>query len=722
MALVIAGTAAAVLSILVGVGALQVADTRGDRVAARSFAEATDPAKARAWIEVRRSPWRGEMVTRIDIAVADSGLAPSPGLESWPKVGEAAISPELSRLLPANTDLASHIQGEVAGQIGRAGLRAPDELLVYRGVPRSALPRGGMAVEATSDGPPFMLELEQGQVAALTAFFLSCLGLPLCGFLVVAARLSASTRSRRLAALRLLGLSVAQARVVNAVEIALLGVLGAVVGLLAYPSVNHVLAGSDLLGVRWFPQDTALTLGSVVGALLATPVLAVLVGSRSVRSALLTPFARRRSAPAAVPRRRNLIPLTLGLTGLITQVMVGYFRPAGSTTIIRLDLFLIASVLLTGIGLLLAVPPLTAWLGRHLAEHGRTVAVRLGGSRMSFDPASTGRLIAAILVFVFAVGVGIGHSRDARAATSPSAPIVQLTVDAVDVSPESRGRVLAVPGPRAAGFVVRTPPTVQGSVTALIADCRTMAAFVQLPFPSCDEQTSYLVREPGGEVTVPASIPLPTGEDEHTATVARPSQILPGFMAAGMEGIDIVLPPSAVTAIPAQAQFLFLVDRGRIDHTITAVLAVAPYAQPTAIGLDPDSAERIGMLGGYVGLAFLLGALVTLAAFMVAAVDRAVDRRPQDTTLLVLGVSTTLLRRAQMWEVGAPMAGGLVIAAVAGVLGGTAWQLTGALDGSLDVWANSALLFGAVAAALLATATSALVSTREIDPTLLRHE
>jgi hypothetical protein len=722
MALVVLGTAAAVLSALVGLSVFTVVDARQARAEARSFRTPDDLADARMWVADQYYPWRNRVLVRVDVAFStDTALStalppPAPGLPRWPRPGEVFASPAYAHAVARHPELASYAPGKIVGTAGPAGLRGPDELLVYVGVHRTAFPHGGQPVAGAGRGAPPTTELPAGVVARLVPFFLLCLGLPLCAFLAVAARVSARTRSRRLAALRLLGVPVRDARRVNAVEVGVLSAAGALLGVLLYPVVNVVVAGSGVLGVEWFPADTALAPAPAAVAVALTVGLGLVVGAHSVRSALLSPFALRRGSTGRRPSAWALLPLA---AGLVVLAVLAYVRHGayGETGAVDSSHVLLAGVAVTGVGLLLAPAPLGARCGEYLAARGPSLASRLGAARVAADPRGASRLTAAVLVLVFASGILIGVAEDTRTVTRPQGSVVQLSVDLAGVPEGARAPLLRLPG-TAAAVVVRSPPRQRRIVLALVADCPTLARYVGAALPDCRAGTSYATDSaPPGR-----TIDLPLGRGGRLTPVPVPARRLPPDMAAGLRPIHVVIAHPAGALQQEQGQVVLRTPRPNLDATMAALVALAPYAEPEVLGLNPADAEQHRVVDDIVRFGFGLGALVAFLAFAVAAVDRAAERRPADAALLVLGLSARTLRRAQVWEVALVMGAGLAVATTAGVLGSLAWQFTLGPDQTPDTPALLVLCAAATAAVGVGALVAAAVSTRSIDPAVLRRD
>jgi hypothetical protein len=192
------------------------------------------------WLE-RTDPYGSRPLTRIFMARGTRAAEPPPGLKAVPARGEVFVSPRLHELLRAEPGLAQRLPGRETGLIGRGGLARPEELFAYVGVGRDDL----------SDGWPFSgfgqswaptKTVETSTLDILRFTMAGIVLLPLAVFLSVCARLSAAERSRRLAALRLLGMSAKGVQRVNAAETVAAAVLGALLGLGEYWVLNQLVS------------------------------------------------------------------------------------------------------------------------------------------------------------------------------------------------------------------------------------------------------------------------------------------------------------------------------------------------------------------------------------------------------------------------------------------------------------------------------------------------
>jgi hypothetical protein len=737
MGLVVVGVALAALSVLVGIAAFRTVEARSERVAARAFVSVDRKAPAAAWHERQRMPYGNRMLLRVDVALGEEPPPPAPGLDRWPEPGEVMASPAYQRGLAADPALGSYAGTTIVASVGEAGLRSPDELVVYRGVERADLPFGGVPVVARNDAPggPLALDvlgLHPKQVAGLTGLFIVLVGLPVAAFLTVAARLTASTRARRLAALRLLGVPPGAVRTVNAVEVAVLAFAGGALGLMLYPFVNVRLAGSGILGFTWFPQDTALTPALVAGVAVAITVFALVIARRpgSTGASMLSTVRTRTAAPASSNWR--FVPLAFGMTSLVPQVVAGSTRPEGSVPHMNMAPLVLLSILVTAVGLLVAITPLIRGVGRLARTHAPGLAARLGGARAAFDPAGAGRIVAGLAILVFAIGVAIGQTRDARAVSEPIAATVDVSVSAQDLPAGALTPLLRSSPVPAAVSAYRYGP--EGSISGVAVTCDDLERFVVgvTATSTCESGHAYWAVPIPQDPTVIEHLPL---VPEVTSDLTH-SALPPGLTVDG--GTDVVIavadiaaaiPPSAVESVLDgdimhinNVQLLFRAPRDSADDVLAHIYGLAPYSQPAAFGLDPDSRENLATINGYIRLGLIGGSVMAFIALITGLADRATERRRADHELLAAGAPAGLIRRAHRWEVVQSTASALVVATVTGAIGGIAWQLGGGLHTTPD-WTSLAALAafvtgGTVAAAVIA----ARAAPRRLDPVILRRD
>lgn len=719
LGLSVVGIALAALSAMVAFASFSVVEHRKEVGLARSAVELDEGQAAHVWARTDTHPYDGQVVFRTDIATDGSseatGVPKPPGVDRWPGPGELVVSPQFAAEVERGADLASYAPGEIVDHIGDVGLRAPDELVVYRGVSRTELGDVGSPVAAFGGTMPVNQELVDSQLKGLAVFFLTCLGLPVCAFLVVAARLSASTRERRIAALRLMGVTARQATRINAVEQVAVGLAGGVLALAVYPFINRVLADSGVLVMQWFPTTTDVGLVGALVLLTGCAGLSWLVGSRISADAIRSPWQRRREVPQRRARLWYLLPLALGASGLWWLFWQGALVERGANeALLGSSLWMIWAVLLTGLGLLLAAAPLTALVGRWWGR-SRRLSRRLGGARAAFDARGSGKLAAGVLVLVFAIGVGIGHSRDARATSElpPGAPAV-FGVSLGEADKQQVSALLALEEPYARALEASN---YEQGTSVLFTDCEGLRVLASKPVKRCAlaEGEGYRLSD-----DAPARLSL-ASQGERPVEIPLPERSLD--VAGELAEHEAVLPLDSEPARSGAANRLTLVaESSDMDKVMSQVVRIVPYSQPSVFGENPAQAVNNLMLGAYIRLAFVLGGAVALMALLLALLDRAVQRRRVNMRMLAQGMRPAQLRAVQAWEAAASVVPQVAVAWVLGMVGAMAWQYTGGLVREPDWPAFGWLTLGTWLAVAVTVAIAALATPRRVEAQLLRAE
>lgn len=430
----------------------------------------------------------------------------------------------------------------------------------------------------------------------------------------------------------------------------------------------------------------------------------------------------------------RLLPLAVGLTALTGQVVAGFVRPSGEPAFVHFDLVLLIAVVVTGVGLLLAINPMTRAVGQLAHRSGHSLAVRIGGARAAFDPAATARLVAGLAILVFAVGVTIGQSRDARAVSVPTGPYADVMVVADELPSGATIVALLENAPVPAIVEVSTDPDSPRDTDASVAGCDQLTRFLGSDAAlsdfteNCEPATAYWAPEiPHADRTL-EGLPLPgaeIGSGEMPAPIADSlpgSDVLLTLPAAAVTSAD---PPNATsddgsTVFTELNQVVLRAPLASVNATLAYVYSIAPYSQPSVLGLDPDSGLDIAMINGYIRLGLLGGALMALLALAAALADRTTERRRADHELLAGGAPRSLVQRAHRWEVALILGAALSVASIAGSLGGMAWQLAGGLIRTPDWVSIAALIVASAGVGVAATLAAAAAAPRRLELSALR--
>ncbi|WP_282694692.1 FtsX-like permease family protein [Streptomyces sp. CC208A] len=678
-------------------------------------------------------PYGSRPLRRVFLARTGPGEAVRPpGLTSLPGPGETIVSPELRDVLAAHPGVSGLVPGRVTGVIGPEGLGGPDELYAYVGTAPDKLteprPLAGFGGGRLRD------EVIDRETLGILRFTLGCIVLlPLAVFLSVCARLSGESRARRLAALRLVGLSIKDTVRVSAGESVAAASAGAVLGLIGYLGANEVMARIGLPGFRWYPADGRPAWSTVAVCLVGCPALAWVIGLFSARRAALSPIAVRRTAERRPPRRLGallLVPGTGVIGGYCVMSVMGRDPSGGSagSTLVP------CAVLLTGAGLVFGLPPLTAWLARRLADVSRSLPLTLAMRRTEVDPGSSLRVVTGLVLLAFGASLTQGVLIELDQVSRRTAPLQEYVLALKDLSPAQQREVERLPAVRThfvsysswhppgefsdspLGLVVGTCEQVTATATSVrgCVDGRVMRLR--------DRNTSYEDDPKPGE-RFPFAL-----RDGRKAVVTVPDARVdvrahqPSVLQSGA----LLVPPSLLPAgLAAEGGSLTLVsaaDAGTVREVLDGIGAVVPTAEVEAVGIAVEALAQLGVIRSLLGVGMVLGLVVGMAAFVVSVADRALERRGQVVALGLLGARSGTLRVVQVVQVLVPLGVGLGGAVVAGWLAESSYLITGGGAVHWD-WEGLPVLVGsAVGVLVVAGVASVPVVRRHADPEHIRRD
>jgi len=623
--------------------------------------------------------------------VAAIGRAPvPPGLDRAPGPDELFVSPALAEILPTATGrlVRPRLPGRLSGLIGQQGLLGPDELVAYVGVRPSA-------VEA-DDAPPavsFGEDLSVKRPIPLGLKLLILMGVlgllvPILVFVATSTRLSAASRERRLAAIRLVGGTPSQVRVLAAVESGLGAVLGSTLGLILFLALRPVVAGLRLGGYRWFSSDIAPPVGEAVAILVAAPLLAVGAALLSLRRVSVSPLGVTRRARVRRAGVIRLVPLAVGLGGLgLCWLARATVRDGGPGSLVAVGL----SFVLVLVGLALVAP----WLGSAAAplitRGDRRLGALLGARRLQADPTAAGRVVAAMAILVFGAGLihalvpaGVRAGADIAFSMRQTVVLVEGLSDVPSIRrtfQSLRGVRLVVPLSAISSNETASVGTgAPNGFGAWVADCAQLQQVLIERFPACRPDTAYVCCGRGGPRLRPGAVVpvvLDGSGQPRTARVRIPATVRVMDLGAGgwQLGTDLILPPDSLPAAARahlQAYRTMVATDGTdsaVEHVRNAAARLDPSISVRTLDQARSGAEHDSrQMTSLVDLGILIALGIALANLLVVSVDHVQERRRPVAVLAATGVPLGVLRRSVAVEVALPLlpaillAGGLSIA------------------------------------------------------------
>lgn len=721
--------------------------------------------------------WRSREVHSLRFTVVGPPMSPPEGARALPGPGEVLVSPALKAAMDGahGDELRARVPGRITGTVGAVGLTGPDELYFIAPAASGALEGSllGAGFEPKDpSGRSFSTTREELKIAVPLAGV--ALVVPILILIATSTRLSAASRERRTAAMRLVGATRRQVAHLAIVEGAAVGFVGATAGLglfllLRGPASGllPVPDGVHAASLRPTPVSLALTLAGV-------PLLAALTAPLSMRRVVSTPLGVSRQArlPKAGPAR--LLPLG---TGLLLLCLAYLSRGSMNDNSGPVILLLLSGAALSLLGLAIAGAALARTGGAALIRWGRGPASQLAGRRLMLDPSAAARTVTGTALVV-AIGGWVlafipvldqaqnGYLRDSISSIRPGTVIAGLTdrtqqfeassldgvqgvqavvaVDNFSVVPE--GTPLPLPDP-AEGEMPQEPSTFR----VLVADCAALNEVLAAPLKGCRPDQIQLIEVafPGLEPSLggmPEGITAPRGRftamsaDGQRAAGAvidvpanAPRLNVPAELnSAGLDiGATILIPPSR-KAVPRDAVFMSSVlvatdgTDGAVEAARTALSAVITQAPPLtpaeaiAQASKTTDAYRTAALVGLVVVVLAGG--ITLA---VGTADGLHERHRAHAALVALGTPMSVLRRSVVLQVATPLLLTVALAVASSAVAARVYLELGDVTGDalrLPWSGYGAIALAAIAATLLATAAALPLLRAAGRPESLRME
>lgn len=778
-ALMSGGVGAGVALLLGVAGAAPAAVERLEKGTTRTLAFLDKPAELTQGVRAETTVgfWRGQSLRVLDVETVGPPVTPPPGLPELPLPGQVYVSPALTAALsgPHALELSPRIHGEAVGTIGQSGLVGPDELFAVAGAPKGRL-EGELATGFSSPALPEYItssEASGGEVFSVTqgigdelrvALVVAAVGLivPLMILVATATRLSAASRERRAAALRLVGATSGQISSLSAIEGAIVGTAGAALGCVLFLVLRAPIASVVPVPSGLFASAVAPPLWSVVLILVGVPVLTAVAGQLAVRRAAVSPLAVRRQAVPPTPSLWRLVPLAVGLL-----MLCGALASSGAVLSGRWygALLMVGGALLCLVGLAVAGPALARAAGTLLAQFGPGPASQLAGRRLVMDPAAASRAVTGTALVVVVVGwllsflpllattnfTGQGVLAQvlrpgvvvAGFAGGDATSAVETVGGADGVETVVPVRYLQLLDEGTSPEALRNGDVVDPEnlpLTAAVFDCQALSRLLHDPLTGCGAGAAYLLRgpalpnrevQPGRYEQLEPRETLPTGVLV-TLPPALPVLELPDGLVQGIDGFSLTadLLLAELPGPPAPPDAVLVSTDGSTDaiEAVRAALGSArtPFAPLTAAEATTlarsatDGYARVAMIG--LALVVLVGGL----SLAVTTADSVRERRAAHAALMAMGAPVRVLRRTVLLQTATPLV--LTIAVAVGVSAAASWLYLRVGSGP-EVpapalpWGGYGLIAGcAIAASLLATAAALPFVRSASRPEALRVE
>jgi len=768
------------VALLLGVaGVLPAAETRWDVQTGRNQSYDEIPRTEGVTAMTSTGFWRARELHALRFVVTGPPVAPPPGLPRLPEAGEAYVSPALAEAMrgPYGPELVARVPGRVVGTIGKAGLIGPDELYFVAPAAPGTLDRSTLAAGFDAPG-----SVDYGGTTATEELRIVvplagiALVVPILVLIATSTRLSAASRERRAAAMRLVGATARQVARLTAVEGAVVGAAGAVLGVMLFGLLRVPVAGVLPVADGVHASSIAPGPGAAALVLLGVPLLAVVSGLLSLRRVITSPLgvSRQSRTPGAGPLR--LVPLVVGcgLLGLAYLDRASLVTNAG-----RVGAVLLAGAALTLLGLAVAGPALARLGGLVLHRWGPGPASQLAGRRLILDPSAAARTVTGTALVVAVGGWALafipvlaqaqnGYLAGTVALLKPGTVLAGLTDTGARLD---LGGMRGLPGVQAVMEVQtvrllregQPVPTDGGAydpatepVIAVIADCNELSAVLREPLRGCraDQVQRIETSSSGGTVSGGPSEgqALPSGRlrllSGSGTTLAGGAIAVPRAISGVQVPVELsslsvqlfgtyLVPPSLVRAtgpagLDPDSRSLLVATDGSADaiESVRSAMAVtsmqAPPLTPAETLGEANRTTDAYRTAALVGLVVVV--LVGGMTMAVSTADGLRERLRPHAALVALGAPLALLRRSVLLQVATPLLLSVALAVLASaVASGVYLQLNNVGQGSQPVLPLPWLGYGIISAAavlatLLATAASLPLLRAASRPGALRSE
>lgn len=527
------------------------------------------------------------------------------------------------------------------------------------------------------------------ELGTLSNGVLLAVGVPVVVLVATAARLSASLRDRRLASLRLIGLSPGSTRLVAAVEVGVATLVGALVGVLAFVATRVLMPRVRLDGLVVNLASTGVV--NMVTVLLAMLLVSAVVAQAPTRRQAGHALATVRAAETRRAPWWRVAPVLLGVVMLVV-VRALMSHPGEITNTMAYTLF--GGAALTGLGLLVLLPVVVRLVAAGLVKVASAPAGRLAGRRMQAQPAGVQRVVAGLLAALFVVAA----ARMVLVAFE-STPQYQAARSAVDGGAQ-RLHVAAPHASRSAvEAVLRGDPLVDRLVRneSVHTSCRSMRSLCLSAFvgtcaelieakpnvTGCRDDTAAFLGDRSRGVSRVAATTLTWRGSHRTLTLPTPTHTLPHTSSsADLVDAAVFLPLATpgVDKLLGSGPRLWSIEAhggpGAVDQIQSRLRRAAPAAWVQPEWSADDLTYVDTMRRGLWMLAALVIA-VGLLSFVLGGVDRALSRRAESARLQVFGTPRRTIVAAQWIEGLLPMLLGVPLAVGLGTFAGQAYLSLG---------------------------------------------
>jgi hypothetical protein len=397
------------------------------------------------------------------------------------------------------------------------------------------------------------------------------------------------------------------------------------------------------------------------------------------------------------------------------------------------------AVVLVGGGIVLSLPVFSRSLARRIARSTRSLSLGLAMRRNEAESGGALRVATSLVLLIFSASLVQGVLVELAQVSQNTSPVQLYRISLDGVSAQKQRAWEQVKGVRAHAVVMDswrdlTVDQPGGMVSAVVATCSQLRAIVVRADDCVDGRPVRLVdpNQSRDETDKPGmDFPFHVWRENQRKVVHLkfPEKELwyrdyPGL--PSLHSGYVLLPPTALpTGFRPETATLTLLSSSA-PETVRAVLdGIAGVDPTTAVdtpGIVVTSLQQITVIKTLLAVGMVLGLIIGVAAYLVAATDRAVERRGQVTALTLLGAKPRTLQAVQVAQVVVPLTIGLVLAVVTGKMTESSYLVTGGGETFWDGDGLPLLLVSALGVVAVAALGSLPLVGRRIDPELIRRD
>ncbi|NDR53053.1 MULTISPECIES: FtsX-like permease family protein [unclassified Actinomyces] len=653
--------------------------------------------------------YEDHLITILMVAATPDTRVRIPGSDVVPHPGQYLASPALAELIDAApADQLGERYGEQVGVLSDDAIEGPDSLVLVLGVEQSRV----LAWEGMS-APQVVTEFIGYDYASTAYRIVAIIGaiavlVPVLLLIAIVTGLGAAQRAERFATLRLIGATPGRVARIAAAETAVTALLGALLGVVLYLFLIPLAARIEIGSSTFFPRDLLTSPGVIGATVVAIPLMAAVVTWWTTLRADVGPLGASRERRERPPRLLSLLPLLLGLAGLTAVRVLANAVDTGEGTAVDIPIapLLVASFVLTMLGLLWAGPLLTSWAARLVQRRARNAAQVIGLGRMVQHPRAAFRAVGGLVVAVYAVTLF-------AVAVTAAAGTPELNQGSGYLAPTT---LYTLPEPGAADALEQAAPQI-----AQVEGVSAVVVAREAPYGAEDTSPRLALR------TADARALGAFNADSSGATMD--SQ----WVSVSWDWlVNDVADPRPLTAPETDAAATLLVatdgEAASVERARTAVVTAMgeglthyPISRFDNVVASDSALENQFAALGYIGI--LIAAGVSAAALAVSTVSSLLARRRVLSLLRLIGMPHQTLRRATAWEMLLPVI--TVLALCIGAAVYTAWIVIVGISSRGVGWpaASYYVVLGACLALVgVAVLASTRAASRMVASTTVRFE